>query len=145
AGLLGFGLVLVALILALPGLSAGSFSGPNGKVFYDQGGDVWSVNPDGSEAVDLTPGATFSESRPAASADGTKVVFQSFRDGGWNIFEMNADGSGLVDLTETEAPVVNFEPAISPTAAGSSSCARTSPPANRTSGQSPPTAPEPST
>jgi Tol biopolymer transport system component len=112
--LLGLALALAALTLALPSLSAGSFSGPNGKVFYDQGGDVWSVNPDGSGAVDLTPGTTFSESRPSASADGNKVVFQTFRDGGWNIFEMNADGSDQVDLTNTKDPVINFEPALSP-------------------------------
>jgi Tol biopolymer transport system component len=112
--LLAFALALAALTLALPSLSAGSFSGPNGKVFYDEGGDVWSINPDGTGAVDLTPGTTFSESRPSASADGNKVVFQTFRDGGWNIFEMNADGSGQVDLTNTKDPVINFEPALSP-------------------------------
>jgi Tol biopolymer transport system component len=112
--LLGFALAIAALTLALPSLSAGSFSGANGKVFYDQGGDIWSINPDGTEAVDLTPGTTFGESRPSASADGNKVVFQTFRDGGWNIFEMNADGSGQVDLTNTKDPVINFEPALSP-------------------------------
>jgi Tol biopolymer transport system component len=112
--LLGFGLALVALILALPGLSSGSFSGSNGKIFYEQGGDVWSVEPSGTGAVDVTPGATFSEQRPSASADGQKVAFQTFRDEGWNIFEMNADGSGQVDLTNTKDPVINFEPAISP-------------------------------
>jgi TolB protein len=112
--LLGFGLLIAALTLALPSLSSGSFSGQNGKVFYDQGGDIWSINSDGTGAVDLTPGVTFSEQRPSASADGTKVVFQTYRDEGWNIFEMNADGSGQVDLTNTKEPVINFEPAFSP-------------------------------
>jgi Tol biopolymer transport system component len=112
--LIGIGLAIAALALALPSLSSGSFSGQNGKVFYELNGDVWSINPDGSGAADLTPGTTFAEERPSASADGNKVVFQTFRDGGWNIFEMNADGSGQIDLTNTESPVVNFEPALSP-------------------------------
>jgi Tol biopolymer transport system component len=114
--LFGLGSVIAALglILVLPSLSSGSFAGLNGKVFYEQGSDVWSINPDGGGAVDLTPGETFSEQRPSASADGAHVVFQTFRDSGWNIFSMNSDGSEQTDVTNTKDPVINFEPAYSP-------------------------------
>jgi TolB protein len=111
---LGLAIAALGLVLALPSLSSGSFSGSNGKVFYERGSDVWSINPDGTGALDLTPGETFSEQRPSASADGAHVVFQTYRDGGWNIFEMNADGSNQVNLTNTKDPVLNFEPAFSP-------------------------------
>jgi Tol biopolymer transport system component len=104
--------------LALPASSSATFSGQNGKIFYQgpQGGtsgpaDVFSVNPDGSENVDLTAENGYSEERPAASADGRHVTFQSFRDGGWNVFSMNDDGSNQTDLTNTLDPIVNFEPA----------------------------------
>jgi Tol biopolymer transport system component len=109
------------VLLAIPASSLGSFAGQNGKIFY-QGpesgnsgpGDIFSVNPDGSQSLDLTPKSGYSEERPAASADGQHVVFQSFRDEGWNIFSMNANGSDQTDLTNTVDPVVNFEPTWSP-------------------------------
>ena len=115
------GLILAALAaLALAAASSASFPGANGKVFYEQNvegtseTDVFSVNPDGGGALDLTAANGYSEERPATSADGQHVAFQSFRDEGWNIFSMNADGSNQVDLTNTKSPVVNFEPTWSP-------------------------------
>jgi Tol biopolymer transport system component len=111
---------VAGLALALPASSLGSFSGANGKIFYEGpsvGGsetDVFSINPDGSGEVDLSSGNGFSEQRPAASADAQHVVFQTYRDEGWNIFSMNADGSAQTNLTKTKEPVINFEPAWSP-------------------------------
>jgi Tol biopolymer transport system component len=106
--------VLAVVVLALPNFSLAAFSGQNGKIFYEQNGDIWSVNPDGTGAVDLTPGYYVSEQRPFPSADGHHVVFQTFRNRGWNIFSMNADGSNPVAVTNTREPVINFEPAFSP-------------------------------
>jgi hypothetical protein len=97
-----------------------SFPGTNGKVFYEQHvegtseTDVFSIDPNGGGALDLTAANGHSEERPAASADGRHVAFQSYRDEGWNVFSMNADGSGQTDLTNTKEPVINFEPAWSP-------------------------------
>jgi hypothetical protein len=115
-------LVAGATILALPVTSTATFAGGNGKIFFQgpQSGtsgpaDVFSIEPLGGEALDLTKDNGFSEERPAASADG-RVVFQSFRDEGWNIFRMNADGTGIVNLTKTkeEDSIINFEPTWSP-------------------------------
>lgn len=112
------GAVVAALVLATA--APASFPGANGKVFYEQGvegtpeTDIFSIGPSGAGAIDLTAANGFSEERPAVSADGQHVAFQSYRDEGWNVFSMNADGSGQLDLTNTKAPVVNFEPAWSP-------------------------------
>jgi Tol biopolymer transport system component len=114
------GAALAAVVLVLPNFSLASFGGQNGKVFYEKEGDIWSVNPDGTGAVDLTPGTIGAEQRPSPSADGRHVVFQTFTNEGWyvgrgwNIFSMNADGSNEVNLTKTEDPVINFEPSFSP-------------------------------
>src|SRR3954447_12932590 len=118
--LIGSALALLAIAI-LPGAAVATAPGTNGKIYYqgpqsgeDGPSDIFRVNADGSEPQDLTSGNGFSEERPNVSADGTHVVFQSFRDEGWNIFSMNADGSNQLDLTNTLAPVVNFEPSWSP-------------------------------
>ncbi len=112
---------LAILALWIPASAQASFSGQNGKIFFQglQSGtsgpaDVFSINPDGSEKLDLTFENGFSDERPSGSADGQHVVFQSFRDEGWNIFSINANGSNPTDLTNTKDPVINFEPAWSP-------------------------------
>jgi Tol biopolymer transport system component len=121
--LIGLAVALLA-ILILPGSVLATAPGANGEIYYQgpQTGetgpaDIYRVNPDGSEAQDLTSGNGFSEERPNVSADGQHVVFQSFRDEGWNIFAMNADGSNQVDLTNTNfasEEVIDFEPTFSP-------------------------------
>jgi len=118
AAALAAGVATLALALSAP--ASATFAGSNGRVFFQgpQSGtsgpsDIFSIDPLGGEALDLTKENGFSEERPAASADG-RVVFQSFRDAGWNIFKMNADGSGIVNLTKTENPIINFEPTWSP-------------------------------
>jgi len=109
---------VAALVLAAA--APASFPGANGKIFYEQGvegtpeTDIFSIDPNGAGALDLTAANGFSEERPAVSADGERVAFQSYRDEGWNVFSMNADGSGQLDLTNTKEPVINFEPAWSP-------------------------------
>jgi Tol biopolymer transport system component len=113
------GVALATVVLISPSFSSASFSGHNGKVFYAQNGDIWSANPDGTGAVDLTAGGVGSEQRPSPSADGRSVVYQALRGGwgpdrGWNIYSMKADGSNRVNLTNTEEPVLNFEPSFSP-------------------------------
>src|SRR5664279_5693843 len=118
---LGSFCALAILTLWIPVSAQASFSGQNGKIFFQgpQSGssgpaDVFSINPDGSEKLDLTLENGYSDERPSASADGEHVLFQSYRDEGWNIFSINADGSNPTDLTNTKEPVINFEPAWSP-------------------------------
>jgi Tol biopolymer transport system component len=64
--------------------------------------EVYKMNADGSEQVNLTNNATpgrNNDSQPAWSPDGTKIAFQSNRDGNSNIHVMDADGSNVVNLT----------------------------------------------
>jgi Tol biopolymer transport system component len=111
------------LALASPAVAPATAPGTDGKIFYQgpQSGetgptDIFSINPNGSEPLDLTSANGLSDERPNVSADGQHVVFQSFRDEGWNIFSMNADGSSQVDLTKTKQSdnIINFEPSWSP-------------------------------
>ena len=82
-------LVGVCVILAAGASPAlGAFPGKNGKIAFVSnrnfkqvnGQDVWTMNPDGSDLVNLTPGSTGSDGVPNWSADGRKIVFASDRE-----------------------------------------------------------------
>jgi dipeptidyl aminopeptidase/acylaminoacyl peptidase len=120
------GLALVASVLcalALPAAAQAAFPGANGKIAFERGHDIWSMNPDGTGQVNLTNTGAF-ETDPAWSPDGTKVAFSSHRDpseedcGGGvpcntEIYVMNADGTNQTRLTNTIG-LAEYWPAWSP-------------------------------
>lgn len=102
--LVGASLVLLAGLLAVPGPepARAAFPGENGKIVFEREGDIWTINPDGSDLENLTnspqePYGPRHEYDPAWSPDGTKIVFSEQTDEyyrGIDLFVMNADGSG---------------------------------------------------
>ena len=86
--------------------------GANGRVFYEGSGEIFSVDPDGSNATNLTNTASVNEQRPSVSGDGQRVAFMEYSNG-WSIWKMNGDGSNPVQLTTDGPEVTNFEPGIS--------------------------------
>ncbi len=70
-----------------------------------QRNEIWAVNADGSNPVNLADGGG-----PAWSPDGTQIAFS--RD--HNIYVMNADGRGAVRITDAGAPPYAGGPAWSP-------------------------------
>jgi hypothetical protein len=95
-----------------------AFPGQNGKiVFGSERGtldddEIFVMDPDGSNPVNLTNVADDTDSIPALSPDGTKIAFVSNRDGNNEIYLMNADGSGQTRLTNNSAD--DSQPAFSP-------------------------------
>lgn len=83
-----------------------------GRIAFSKDGNIYTMNPDGSDEVDLTKGEFGSESNelnPAWSPDGKRIAFASDREGrDDSIYVMNADGTGLRKLTggiaNTESP-----------------------------------------
>jgi TolB protein len=103
--------------------------GENGKIFFVGSAvvngipngipDVWSVNPDGTELVNLTdlPGGPGEGSDPSVSADGTRVAFTVGSQATSDVWIMNADGSNPTQLTFPAAdPKQSLDqmPALSP-------------------------------
>ena len=91
----------------------GAFPGGNGKIAFDSdrdGGDpdIWTMNPNGSNPVNLTADSEATDVSVNWSADGRKLVFMSDRitatnpEGDFEIFVMNADGSHLKQITFSE-------------------------------------------
>ncbi len=74
--------------------------------------DIWVMNADGSNAVNLTDTPEVDEGFPAWSPDGQRLAYTTRRDGNNEIYGMNADGSNPVRLTDN--PADDFAPAWSP-------------------------------
>ena len=114
---------LAAGLLTLAGTSReaeAAFPGQNGKIaFVDEFGDIFTMNPDGSEQTNLTDSPT-SDRNPAFSPDGDRIAFNSTSgDCGDGIFcerdihVMNQDGTGETNLTQTP-DIIESDPAWSP-------------------------------
>jgi uncharacterized repeat protein (TIGR01451 family) len=99
-------LALLLLALCLPASANATFPGQNGKIAFTRGGDVWTMNTDGTGQTNLTNSAAF-EYTPAWSADGNRIGF--LRDG--QVWIMFADGT---DQTPTAPTFANYGPAWSP-------------------------------
>lgn len=87
---------------------------PDGRIVFvsasGKQGDIWIVNPDGSNRKQLTFG-TGDIHNPDVSQDGRYIAFTSSRSGQRNVWRMNLDGSDLRRLTNGQA---DYLPGFSP-------------------------------
>jgi Tol biopolymer transport system component len=96
--------------LAAAGPAPAAFPGENGKIAFDSdrhGGDedIWTIDPDGRNLVNLTAKSKANDFAPNWRADGRKIAFMSDRvtatnpEGDSEIFLMRADGSHQTQIT----------------------------------------------
>lgn len=74
-----------------------------GKIAYERGGQIWTMNPDGSNQAVFSAITQPTPITPAWSPDGSKLAFAS----GGNIWLINADGTNERALTVTMPPPNN--------------------------------------
>jgi len=89
-----FVLGVLSFLTAIP--AHATFPGKNGKIAFKEDGEIFTMNPDGSEIRQLTHlGPDNSADFPSWSADGKQIVFNEFPppDGVPQLWIMNADGS----------------------------------------------------
>src|SRR5262249_16310077 len=65
--------------------------------------DVFSMNTDGSNIVNLTNHPQGTQHYPAFSPDGTHIIFSTYRDGNEEVYVMDADGKNQTNLTKNLA------------------------------------------
>ena len=76
-----------------------SFSPDKSKIVSSNGRDIFVMNADGSNLVQLTSNNGLNNN-PVWSPDGKKIAFSSSRDGSMEIYVMNSDGSNQTNLTQ---------------------------------------------
>ena len=109
--------VFWVLVLASP--AQATLPGVNGKIAFSSGGlgggDIYTVNPDGSELTNVTNGAAPAARMPSWSPDATQIVFASEGDNpGWSdLFTVDAAGGSVTNITNTPE-LFEFQPAWSP-------------------------------
>jgi TolB protein len=108
---------IVFLALMLPPASLAVVPGANGRIVFtstrDGNEEIYSANPDGSDARDLSSSPA-ADTQPAVSADGTRIAFVSNRDGRRDLYVMNADGSSPARITDGYYLAADAEPTWSP-------------------------------
>jgi len=112
----------VVALLALPGVALTAFPGENGRIAFDsdrEGGDpdIWTMNPDGSDPLNLTADSAGADFGAAWSPDGRRIAFVRDTDGpegpdDFEIWLMRADGSGQKQITDN--PEYDLDAAWSP-------------------------------
>jgi Tol biopolymer transport system component len=89
----------------------------NGRIAFDSqrsgNQDVWTVNADGSNPVNLTAANPTGDVAPDFSPNGQWIAFNRTDGGDADIFLMRSDGSGAVNLTPGN-PTADFGAAFSP-------------------------------
>ena len=97
-----FGLALLLLVT-----SAGSAQLTETKIAFtsnrDGNDEIYVMNADGTNPVNLTNNPAEDRGPPIWSPDGTQIFFGSNRDGNFEVYVMNADGSNPVNLTNNPA------------------------------------------
>ena len=103
--------ILACALVATASPAGASFPGQNGRIAFVRAGDVWKMNPDGTDEVNLTNTPDIAESDPAWSPDGNRIAFSA--DGtSFGIWMMDGDGSNPRRITTTD-----WRPFWSPTGA----------------------------
>jgi Tol biopolymer transport system component len=98
---------LSAILLGESSASSATFPGINGKIAYQKDREIFVMEADGSDPVNLTnnPAPDLS---PAWSPDGTRIAFERDED----IWVMDADGSNPTNLTNNS--IIETDPTWSP-------------------------------
>jgi Tol biopolymer transport system component len=93
--------IIGAAVLATPGVATAAYPGANGRIAFEQGGNIYSIRQDGSDRRQLTTDT--SSHSPRWSPDGRLIAFNRAGD----IWVMRPDGSAAHRITSGAASDIN--------------------------------------
>jgi uncharacterized repeat protein (TIGR01451 family) len=93
-------------LLTSAGPAAAAFPGANGKIAFDNGFDILTMNPDGSGKNQLTSSGDAADA--SWSPDGNRIAFGGIYSVG--VWVMKADGSSQIELTTSSARYLSWSP-----------------------------------
>lgn len=111
--------VLTLMFILIPSIPtttlSGELAGHKFLITSVRTGDteIFLVDPDIGDAVNLTRSPNSEERYPCWSPDGKGITFTSNRDGTYNLYVMKADGSDVRQLTREKDPTVAYMPSWS--------------------------------
>lgn len=93
------------------GVCLGGSCVKNGKIAFTRGGDILTINADGTGETNITSNAAVDD-QPIYSPNGANIIFTTNRDGNNEIYRMNSDGTNPVRLTSNAASdsLPNYSP-----------------------------------
>ncbi|MDP3772073.1 MAG: DPP IV N-terminal domain-containing protein [bacterium] len=93
--------------------ASGAWSPDGKKLAFSTHRDIFTVDADGSDLMQITHGGPSPSAPPQWTPDGEGILFQSFHDG-FNIWKINADGTNQMQLTHFIGGVIPVEPVPEP-------------------------------
>ena len=97
--------IAAAASLAVAPTALATFPGENGAIAFSRGGDIWSINQDGTGEKRLTTGAEHADTAPEWSPDGQWILFNREGTQGAHMYRMRADGSAVTWIGPGHRPV----------------------------------------
>ncbi len=85
------------------GASQAKWSPDGGRIAVSRNGDIFTMNPDGGNVVNLTNSPNVTEKEPTWSPSGQQIAFASNQEGRWHIFSIPAGGGESTKLTSGES------------------------------------------
>lgn len=114
ADLLRISIFLFAFVFLTPAFALSQYktfennvsaSSPNGKILFIRSGQIYTMNPDGSNQTPVPHSVTANSAQ--WSYDGTKIAFMGTAGESRDIYMMNADGSNQVRVTNMGSPSID--------------------------------------
>jgi hypothetical protein len=90
----------VEMIPGTEGATQPKWSPDGGRIAVSKDGDILTMNPDGSNIINLTNSPDFTENNPAWSPDGQNIVYSANREGQWQIYRIPSGGGEVTQLTD---------------------------------------------
>jgi Tol biopolymer transport system component len=100
---LGAALAVVGCAASAAAPAQATFPGANGKVVFSKGGDLWTINPDGTGLAQVTSGPD-TDTVPKWSPDGSAVAFERNELGFREAIQIGQQGNDIFIMRTGENP-----------------------------------------